>query len=286
MPELPEVETIRQGLEKKIVGLTIEGVHTLNRNSFNFDSQKVIGQKVLNIWRRAKMLGVNLSGGKTLVFHLKMTGQLVYIDGKERLIGGHPTSDMRDVMPSKSTVLIFEFSDESKLFFNDQRRFGWIKLFKTQEVEANNFEKLGNLGPEPFSKEFTWLSLKEHLFKHLKTPVKVAIMNQSVIAGIGNIYASESLFLAKIDPRRLVKTLSDEELKKLHETVIESLALSLKYGGSTLSHYVNVEGNKGSYLTFANVYNREGQPCLGCKGVVVKISQAGRGTYFCPECQK
>lgn len=286
MPELPEVETIKRGLEKRIIGLSVENIQVLNPKSVQFNPQDIKDAKVLNVWRRAKMLGVNLTGDKSLVFHLKMTGQLIYVGGKERLIGGHPTTDMQDRMPNKSTVAIFEFSDGSHLFFNDQRRFGWVRLFAASEMADKDYALLGNLGPEPLDPKFTWEVFKNNLLRRKKMPIKVAIMDQSVVAGVGNIYASESLFLAGIDPRRKVSDLSDEEFKKLHDGIIKSLQTSIKHGGSTLSHYRDAEGKKGSYLTFANVYGKENQPCPGCKGKVVKITQAGRGTYFCPDCQK
>lgn len=303
MPELPEVETIRRGLEKKIVGLTIKNLQVLNPKSVQFDpelvegkpfdsAQGLRGRKVLEIWRKAKMLGVNLSGDLSIVFHLKMTGQLIFIprtinhEPSTRLVGGHPTEDMKGQMPNTSTRVIFEFSDGSKLYFNDQRKFGWIKLFKTSELEADNYKKLGELGPEPLESGFTWELLKEKLLHHKNKPIKVALMDQSVVSGVGNIYASESLFLARIDPRRKVSTLSESEFEKLHQAIIESLETAIKAGGSTRAHFVNIEGERGYFLDYANVYGKEGQKCHGCSGKVEKIQQAGRGTYFCERCQK
>lgn len=286
MPELPEVEVIKRGLEKKIVGLTLKEIKVPFPHSVQFDPHKIVGGKVLEVWRRAKMLGINLSGGQTIVFHLKMTGQLILDDREERVIGGHPTPDMRDSMPSSSTIATFEFVDGGKLFFNDQRRFGWVRLFPTAEVEANDFEKLGKLGPEPLTSAFTWQILKSNLLHHKSQPVKVVIMDQSAVAGVGNIYASESLFVARIDPRRKVDSLSDEEFKKLHRGIIDSLQNSIKHGGSTRAHFVSVEGSRGYFLDFANVYGKEGKKCHRCPGKIQKITQAGRGTYFCSTCQK
>ncbi len=286
MPELPEVETIKRGLEKKIIGLSLEKVVILNPKTFQGDPQTLQGKKVLNIFRKAKMLGINLSGDTAIVFHLKMTGQLIFVGDGERLLGGHPTEDMKGQMPNFSTRVVFEFNDKSKLYFNDQRKFGWVKVFKSSELRIKNYELLGKLGPEPLEPEFTWQILKSNLLNHKSQPVKVALMDQSVVSGVGNIYASESLFLARIDPRRKVSTLSDEEFKKLHDAIIESLDSSIKAGGSTRAHFVNIEGERGYFLDFANVYNRQGQKCKGCPGKVEKIEQAGRGTYFCPSCQK
>ncbi|MDO8570368.1 MAG: bifunctional DNA-formamidopyrimidine glycosylase/DNA-(apurinic or apyrimidinic site) lyase [Candidatus Daviesbacteria bacterium] len=321
MPELPEVETIRRGLEKKIVGLTIKNLQVFYPKGVQFNPELVEGKKVVGVWRRAKMLGIDLSlrGEKTtkqsnskdrhaestlrllrsarndteviamtLLFHLKMTGQLIYVASNEqreaRLIGGHPTPDMRGDLPNKSTVAVFEFSNGSKLYFNDQRRFGWIRL--NSKFEIRNSKLLQKLGPEPFDPKFTWEILKVNLLKHKSMPIKVAIMDQSVLSGIGNIYASESLFLAKIDPRRKVNSLSDTEFKKLYQGIADSLKLAIEKGGSTRANFVNVDGERGYFLDYANVYGKEGYPCTGCKGKVEKITQAGRGTYMCPTCQK
>ena len=286
MPELPEVETIRRGLEKKIIGLTLQKITILIPTTFQGDPELVEGKNVLNVWRRAKMLGVNLSGDVTLLFHLKMTGQLIFVKNGERIIGGHPTEDMRGQMPTSSTRVVFEFSDGSKLFFNDQRKFGWVKVIQTSKIKYQSEEILGKLGPEPLEPQFTWEILKERLMRRKNQPIKVALMDQSLIAGIGNIYASEVLFLAKIDPRRKAGTLSDKEFKKLYQGIKEALEVAIKAGGSTRAHFVNIEGERGYYLDYANVYGKEGYPCKGCKGKVVKITQAGRGTYFCPSCQK
>lgn len=307
MPELPEVETIKLGLQRKIIGLKIKNLQVLYPKGVQFDPKEVSGKKVkvIGVWRRAKMLGVDLDNvilsktkdldsyatlqndnKLTLLFHLKMTGQLIFVHNSEKLIGGHPTEDMKGQMPNKSTVAVFEFSDGSSLYFNDQRRFGWIKLFETQEVKADNFKKLGKLGPEPFDSDFTWEVLKTNLMHHKLMPIKVAIMDQSVISGVGNIYASESLFEAKIDPRRKVNSLSDLEFKKLYQGIKKSLETGIKHGGSTRAHFVNVEGEKGYFLDYANVYGKEGQKCHDCSGKVEKIKQAGRGTYWCPSCQK
>ncbi len=231
------------------------------------------------------MLGVDLTGDKTLLFHLKMTGQLIFIAKEgERVMGGHPTGNMLGKMPNSDTRAVFYFTDGSALYFNDQIKFGWIKLVKTSEL--NDQDELKKLGPEPLDESFTWQILKESLLKRKRMPIKVALMDQSLISGVGNIYASEALFLSKIDPRRKISDLTDEEFKKIHEGIVDALQISLKYGGSTIRNYVDAQGQRGEFLAFANVYGREGMPCNGCKGNVVKITQAGRGTYFCPKCQK
>lgn len=283
MPELPEVETIKLGLQKKIVGLTIKKIQVLNSKTFQGDVKLAEGKKVVEVWRRAKMLGIDLnSPALTLLFHLKMTGQLIYDNG-QRIIGGHPTSDMRDTMPNSHTRVIFEFSDKSKLYLNDQRKFGWVKVVSRQSSAVRQL--LEKLGPEPLEDTFIWEALKQNLLKHKSQPIKVAIMDQSVVSGVGNIYASESLFDAKIDPRRKVQTLSDKDFKALFVGIRAALTMGIKHGGSSKAHFVDAEGKKGYFLDYANVYGKEGYKCHKCKGKVEKIQQAGRGTYFCPACQ-
>ncbi len=281
MPELPEVETIRLGLQKKIVGLTIKKVEVKSPKSFIGESKIATGRKVLKVWRRAKILGIDLDK-ITLLFHLKMTGQLIYDDG-QRFIGGHPTTDMKDEMPNSHTRLIFEFDDGSKLYFNDQRRFGWVKIIDNGQLRIDNF--LNKLGPEPLEKSFTWQILKQNLLKHKKTPVKVALMDQSVVAGVGNIYANETCFIAKVDPRKKVGELSDEEFKSLHRGLVKSLQDGIKYGGASRAQFVDSDGHKGYFLDYAYVYGKDKYPCQKCKAEIKKIQLGGRGTFYCPHCQ-
>lgn len=281
MPELPEVETIKLGLQKKIIGLEITKTQVNSPKSFIGNPNLVQGKKVLNIWRKAKILGVDLDS-ITLLFHLKMTGQLIYDDGK-RFIGGHPTSDMRDQMPNPHTRVIFSFFGGSHLYFNDQRRFGWIRIVDSGQVTGDSFLK--NLGPEPLEKEFSWEILKKNLLRHKSMPIKVALMDQTVVSGIGNIYSNETCFNAKIDPRTKVGALADKQFKSLHQGMIKSLKDGIKHGGSSRAHFVDSEGHKGYFLDYAYVYGRDKHPCKVCKTEIKKIQLGGRGTYFCPKCQ-
>lgn len=283
MPELPEVETIRLGLQKKIVGLKIKDIEVLSPRTFQGGAKLVHDKKILKIWRKAKILGIDLTGNLTLLFHLKMTGQLIYDNGK-RIVGGHPTLDMVGELPNKSTRVIFIFSDNSKLYFNDQRRFGWVKLATNKEVGDSKL--LRGLGPEPLERPFNWKVLKGNLLKRKNMPIKVALMDQSVVSGIGNIYASEACFNAKINPQLKVKELSDKQFKKLHQGIIRSLKDGIKYGGATRAHFVDSEGHKGYFLDYAYVYGRDKHPCKVCGTEIKKIQLGGRGTYFCPKCQK
>lgn len=266
MPELPEVETIKLGLEKKIVGLKVKDIQVLNPKSFLGDPEEVKGVNIIRLWRRGKVLGIELDS-VTLLIHLKMSGQLVWI-GDSKFAGGHPTEDMWGKMPNSHTRVIFSFSDGSNLFFNDQRKFGWMRIIENSKLKTENLLK--RLGPEPLEKDFTWQLFKENLLKHKKTPVKVAILDQSVVAGVGNIYASEGCFNANLDPHIKALDLTDDQLKSLHRGVIKALRDGIKHGGSSRAH---------------NVYRKNGTPCKICGSIIKKIIQGGRGTYFCPNCQ-
>lgn len=290
MPELPEVETIKLGLSKKIVGKTIKNIDLLSKSSFHGEVEDIKGKKVEGIWRRGKILGIVLTGDTTLLFHLKMTGQLIWenqesrVKNQGRLVGGHPTTDMFGKLPNSHTRVIFTFSDGSKLYFNDQRRFGWVKLVTSTEVTSNKF--LGSIGPEPLEKGFTWRILKSNLLIHKSQPVKVALMDPKVVAGIGNIYASEACFDAGLDPQSRVRDLSDEQIKRLHGGIIKSLKAGLKYGGATRAHFVDAEGHRGYFLDYAYVYGKDKHLCKICGTIIKKITLGGRGTYYCPKCQK
>ncbi|MBI4039752.1 bifunctional DNA-formamidopyrimidine glycosylase/DNA-(apurinic or apyrimidinic site) lyase [Candidatus Daviesbacteria bacterium] len=340
MPELPEVETIKLGLERKIIGLKIKSVEVLEPKSFiceglgPFDcAQGLRGKNILKVWRRAKVLGINLdslrlaaplarsstqascgfasdtlaSGSSkthslgdrlpplTILFHLKMSGQLILVQKKDRFVGGHPTHDMASQMPIKSTRVIFEFSDPlrprseasgSELYFNDQRKFGWIKVVNTADLDKLNYGMQKAFGPEPLEPGFTCQKLSDNLKKKQKSNIKQALLDQTVVAGLGNIYVSEALFLAKIDPRRKVSSLSDSDYTRLFRSIKEALRSGILHGGSSRTHFVNEAGKKGYFLDFAYVYGREDQLCKVCSTKIAKIRLGGRGTTFCPKCQK
>lgn len=290
MPELPEIEVIRLGLSQKIIGLKIQKIQINSPKSFIGNPNEVEGQKVLKIARYAKILGVDLDK-ITLLFHMKMSGQLIYISSEKqkansdtRFIGGHPTEDMQGKMPNPHTRVIFTFSDGSHLYFNDMRRFGWVRVVDRQQVTGDS--SLKNLGPEPLEKDFSWQVLKQNLLRHKKMPVKVAIMDQSVISGVGNIYSNEACFLAKIDPRTPVSKLTNKQFQDLHVAIIKALKEGIRHGGSIRAHFVDPEGHRGYFLDYAFVYGRDKHACKVCGTEIKKIVLAGRGTYFCPHCQK
>lgn len=266
MPELPEVETIKRELEtavlgKKITEVCVHNPKVIREPSVEKFKKGIKGASIKNILRKAKVLILELSNGKSLVIHLKMTGQLIYPGDGE-----------------KSRVS-FHLSDGKMLDFNDQRLFAELRLLD----DWHSLKFIQGLGPEPFalSKE----QFKEMLDKK-KTKIKPLLMDQTFISGVGNLYAAEVLFRAKISPLRPAASLSDKEkgllLKKIKDTLHEAIA----HGGSSVDQYVQLTGEPGSYVKYHKVYDREGKHCLVCKAPIKRISQGGRGTYFCPKCQK
>jgi formamidopyrimidine-DNA glycosylase len=266
MPELPEVETIKRELEKTVLGKKITEVcvhHPLVIRQPGLEKFKrgLTGASIKNILRKAKVLILELSNGKALVVHLKMTGQLIYPgDGKKSRVS-------------------FRLSEGKNLDFNDQRLFGELRLMDDWHV----FKFIQGLGPEPF--DLTVEKFKDILTKK-KTKIKPLLMDQSFISGIGNLYAAEALFRAKIHPERSAQDLSDKEKGLLFRGIREVLREAIKYGGSSVDDYVQLSGKPGGYAPYHKVYGREGKLCLVCKTPIKRIALGGRGTYFCPRCQK
>jgi len=287
MPELPEVETVRRGLHKLIIGRSIASAISDNPGSFpNAQAQIdafLIGSRVTDVRRRAKVLMIDLSTDYSLVVHLKMTGQLVF-RGETDFGAGHPTDSLIGELPDRSTHVTITFTDGTHLFFNDQRKFGWMKLLPTAEVGDLPFMR--RVGPEPLEDDFTLRQFIDRFSRRPRTSIKAALLDQTVIAGVGNIYADESLWGAHIHPKRLVQTITDDEFAALYREVREVMNLSIEKGGSTAKNYVNAEGKRGSYMDFARVFRREGQECPRCGTTIVKFKAAGRGTHICPICQQ
>lgn len=288
MPELPEVETVKRGLNKLIIGRKISAVQSDNPKSFPNSVHDVelflINATIKAVRRRAKVLLIDLSTDYTLVIHLKMTGQLVFVDDSSRFGAGHPNDSLINSLPDKSTRVTISFDDNSNLYFNDQRKFGWVKLLPTVEVPQMSF--MQKVGPEPLDANFTVEEFISRFSRRPRTTIKAALLDQTVIAGVGNIYADESLWGAKIHPSRLVGVISIDEFKALYDEVRLVMNLSIEKGGSTNRNYVNAEGKKGSYMDFARVFRREGQLCPRCNTEIIKLKVAGRGTHICPNCQQ
>lgn len=290
MPELPEVEVIRSGLSELIAKKTIEKVNVLNAKSFQASTSSidvfVNNSTILSVKRRAKILLIELSSGYSLIIHLKMTGQLLFRDNQNKsknFAGGHPSDSFLSVLPDNHTRVELIFTDSTTLFFNDMRKFGWIKLLPTTELKEEKF--IAKLGPEPLIGNPTPDYLKR-MSRHPKSLVKAALLNQEIVAGIGNIYADEALWGAMIHPKTRVENLSKKQLEDILNAAIEVMSFSINKGGSTDRNYLNAKGEKGNYLTFANVFRKEGKPCPRCGHVIEKIRVAGRGTHICSNCQQ
>jgi formamidopyrimidine-DNA glycosylase len=263
MPELPEVETIRRGVLPRVKGATIREVEIIDHRNIKKIKpaefkKKVVGQKILDIERRAKYQLFKLASGNYLVFHLGMTGRMLF-------------------SPDKYVKVSFKLSNGRTLYFSDARLFGKIWFY-------DKYPDL-KLGPEPLDKSFTWQKLKE-LLAAKKTSIKVVLLDQKVVSGVGNIYANEALFKAGILPTRRANKLTDAEYKKLHKAIVDVLNAGIKYGGTSDSWYVDAKGEKGSFQDHLLVYGRKGEPCSKCKGEVVRVSHGQRGTFYCPRCQK
>ena len=288
MPELPEVETVRRGLHGLIIGRKIKKVvHDTPKSFPNAAAdveQFLINSTITDVRRRAKVLLIDLSTDYTLVIHLKMTGQLVFRAADVAFGAGHPNDSLIGELPDRSTHVTFTFADESHLYFNDQRKFGWVRLLPT--IEVPNIDFMQKVGPEPLEHNFTPDQFRERFTRRAKSPIKAALLDQTVIAGVGNIYADESLWGAKIHPLRKVATITDAEFDKLYHELRDVMNLSIEKGGSTDRNYVNAEGKRGSYIDFARVFRREGKPCPRCGTIIIKFKAAGRGTHICPNCQK
>ena len=286
MPELPEVQTIVSELNEKIKRKTIKSVQVFKYKSVRPMNKKFVqsvkGKKILGVARRAKMIIINLSGDKHLLIHLKMTGQLVFRDRRGKgLAGGHPIA-FRGELPTKFTRAMFEFTDKSHLFFNDIRRFGWIKFADKKLYESET----GKYGLEPLSKDFTFSAFKEKLKRYPNRKIKQLLMDQALIAGIGNIYADEVCFAAKVLPTRPANKLTEKEIKDLFKAIPRILKLSISKKGTSADTYVTTSGAEGGMMKFLKVYGRAGKKCRRCGGTVHKIRLGGRGTHFCPVCQK
>jgi formamidopyrimidine-DNA glycosylase len=317
MPELPEVETIRRGLESVLADEKIEKVEVLEAKCFIGEVGGVIGAKITSLDRRGKALIINLNNGKSLLIHLRMTGQLIFRTFQKRpdsdgvgsarrhggaaprsqaaafrdasldrilessVAGGHPNKSFTGELPDKSTRVIFTL-ENGKLFFNDQRKFGFVKVLPTAELDNEPF--LAKLGREPWQE--TAENFEKTLARH-SSSIKSVILDQQNIAGVGNIYADEGLFRAKVHPARAANSLTKAEAEKLLQALRDVMTKSIESGGSSLKNYVKADGTRGDYLdNFAQVFNRTGQPCPVCGGKIEKTRVAGRGTHFCPRCQK
>ncbi len=284
MPELPEVETIRRDLIKQVIGKKIIKVtikkSRLVKNPNKYFIRTLVDNKIVKIDRVGKLIIFVLKNNLYLLTHLKMTGQLIYINDKNRTVGGHSfTSDKMDY-PNQYTYIMIGFADGSNLYFNDIRTFGYMQIVDNKDLQLIK----ERFGIEPLTKDFTitnWVKL----FKNRKTTLKALLLNQQLIAGIGNIYADEICFAAKVRPMRTVNKLTKQEVKILFKQTKKIIKQAIAKRGTTFNNYVDTFGRRGNFVQYLQVYGRGKDKCKICKTNIKKIKLAGRGTHFCPNCQ-
>lgn len=298
MPELPEVENLRLGLERHILGQKILKVKinkpklVSGKGTLRIPSSKKVkefingltNEKFVAVERRAKNLIFKLSNNKIVLAHLKMSGQFVYKDkNKESVIGGHPIELSEKTLPNKHTHIIFEL-EHGTLYYNDTRMFGYVLYYPNDESfdKENHFM---NLGKEPLDKSFTLKYFLDAL-KDTKGKVKSVLMGQDVVVGVGNIYTDESLFEAGILPTRSAQTLNANEVAKLHKSIVRIISKAIKVGGSSVATYRLLDESRGNYAREHKVYGKAGKTCSICASPLQKILIQTRTTIFCPKCQK
>ncbi len=284
MPELPEVETVRRQLEKEFKGATINRVEVrfgkkLSPTPATF-VKKVMGKKIVSVERRAKLIIIHLSGGLNILVHLKMTGRLLL-----RKTTPDPSLVRRgEDAPNKHTHVIFYLNKNRELRWEDWRQFGFMKLMTDDEV-TKHLEAQG-YGPEPLEKSFTWAKMAMCLRGSPRKKIKPLLLEQSCIAGIGNIYAAESVWYAKLHPETRVASITDVQMKQLHKGLVKILKAAIPAGGASADAYVDIYGHQGTFVPKLNVYGRQGKPCRRCKTILKNMVLGGRATVYCPKCQK
>ncbi len=286
MPELPEVETVRLQLLHKVRGKTIRKIKVFHPKSVDNDAsfaKKIVGNSISHIDRIGKLLIFSFTDQKNLFLlaHLKMTGQFFYADASGVVGGGHSMSETDLKLPHKHTRVAFHFTDSSALYFNDMRLFGYTKIATLEQVELAK----AKFGQEPISKDFdidTFVSL----IQKRNTTVKAVLLDQKFVAGLGNIYVDEALFLAKVRPTRKASTLTKTEARAIANASVSVLKKSISVGGTTFQHFKDTGGENGNFTDYLQVFGKQKTPCGVCGTEILKIRVAGRGTHYCPTCQK
>jgi formamidopyrimidine-DNA glycosylase len=298
MPELPEVESLRRGLKRYVLGQKIMtiwvgkpklvsgsgNIRKASRNKVKEFTQSLRGETILDIERQAKNLIIVFKSGKVLVVHLKMSGQLVYRgknESRHTVMGGHPIELSEKELPNKHTHIIFSLN-KGTLFYNDPRMFGYLLLYPTRQSAAHHFAKYGL---EPLSSEFTLKNFTERL-KSKKGKLKTILMAQEVVTGLGNIYADESAFMARISPLRDVRTLKPSEIRALYTAIKKILKRAILLGGSSVATYRLLDGTRGNYAREHKVYGRGGKKCFRCGHTLTETLVNSRTTVYCSNCQK
>lgn len=311
MPELPEVETIRLQLDRVLKGLRITEVEVLTGKSFIGDVGEVRDVRVVGVKRRGKITIIELEGGMCLAIHLKLTGQLIYRDDRENKGNREDKGKMGKYceqkngpyavceLPNKYTRVIIAFSNGGKLYFNDLRIFGWIRVVRPSFVRQGRTSAgkdikvleelgLGKLGPEANDEKSFSLEYFRKLLAVSRKPIKIILMDQEKVAGIGNIYANEALYIAGILPTRKASELTEKDIKMLRDSILEVLRGAIEHKGSSDRDeaYRQITGEKGTHQNYLQVYGRAGEKCPKCGGIIKRIALGGRGTFYCEKCQK
>ncbi|MGI6097656.1 MAG: bifunctional DNA-formamidopyrimidine glycosylase/DNA-(apurinic or apyrimidinic site) lyase [Dethiobacteria bacterium] len=275
MPELPEVETIKRGLQRLVTGKIISEAHLFDKRAVlspepALFKRRISGRRVLSVERRGKYILMKLTDDKLLVIHLRMTGQLIYFPNNMR--------------PEKSTRVLFKFITSDELHFNDLRRFGTLWLINS--ADKSLLKGLSSLGPEPLSAKFNLSAFTQLLKNKKQRKIKALLLDQACIAGLGNIYTDEILYRAAIHPACRAGSLTTKEIGELYETLRTTLLEAIELGGTSTKDYLNTWGETGYFQFYLQVYGRRNQPCLRCSTPIERTVIAGRGTYFCPSCQR
>lgn len=282
MPELPEVETMRLQLGKFLTGHKILSLEVKNRKTFQGDERKILASRILATRRFGKVSVIDFANGYSLLTHVKLTGQYIYRG--PNLKNPAPLSPkVTGGVPGPHTLVVFHLDRNGVLYYNDVRRFGWIRIEKTEDVEKEKF--IVKLGPEPF-KDLT-LEIFKTILSKTSRPIKIVLMDQEKMGGVGNIYANDALWKAAISPKRVASSLSETETKDLYDAILSVLKAGMKYGGASELAFVTPDGAEGEYQNHTLAYGHEGEKCTRCKkGKFQKYFLGGRGTYSCPICQK
>lgn len=286
MPELPEVETVRLQLMQHVVGKTIKGVEVFHSKTVGYDEtieDRLLGKTFAHIDRIGKLMIFSFTGEDDLFLlaHLKMTGQFFYQDADGVIGGGHSMTAADMDLPMKHTRVVFYFTDDSTLYFNDMRLFGYTKLADT----ATTAQARAGFGPEPIDPDFDTDWFVERVRKR-NTPIKAALLDQSFVAGLGNIYVDEALWRAQVRPTRKASRLTKAEAAAVITHGGEVMRQSIKVGGTTFQHFVDTGGDNGNFTDYLKVFGKQGSACERCGGIIKKIRTAGRGTHYCPSCQR
>ena len=285
MPELPEVETIANDLDAYLRRRVISDIQLIDKSKVLHTplarfKKSIVGKPIRKVFRRAKMLLIDL-GDSLVVFHLKMTGQLIYVSRNKVIAGGHPIQSTGIQVPNKFTRLIFKFKDGGILYFNDLRKFGWVKT-----VSVDDYQKMHEAaGQEPLESSFTYEKFCALIRRRKKSAIKAVLLDQKLVVGLGNIYVDEVLFRAGVRPTRRVDSLKTAEIKKIFLSIPIILRKSIKERGTTFSNFLDPKGLRGNFVSHLKVYGRQQKDCKRCGAPIQKTRVAGRGTHWCKNCQ-